>query len=56
MTYHGPALDPPLGRFGTKINANARGPEYSIPTKFSKYPSSDSVVKPYYVFPYKYMH
>ena len=32
------------------------GHEYFIPTKFGKYPSSDSVVKADYVFPYIYMH
>ena len=30
--------------------------EYFIPTMFGKYPSSDSVVKTDYVFPYIYMH
>ena len=32
------------------------GLEYFIPTKFGEYPSSDSVVKSDYVFPYIYMH
>ena len=45
MTYYGPALDPPLGGFGPKINTNVWSHEYFIPTKFGKYPSSDSVVK-----------
>ena len=38
MTYYGPALDPPLGGFGPKVNTNVRGHEYFIPTKFGKYP------------------
>ena len=37
-------------------NTNERGLEYFIPTKFGEYPSSDSVVKSDYVFPYIYMH
>ena len=45
MTYYSPALDPPLGGFGPKMNTNERGLEYFIPTKFGEYPSSDSVVK-----------
>ena len=56
LTYYGPALDPPLGGFGPKVNTNVRGHEYFIPTKFGEYPSSDSVVKADYVFPYIYMH
>ena len=56
MTYYGPALDPPLGGFGPKVNTNEWGHEYFIPTKFGKYPSSDSVVKADYVFLYIYMH
>ena len=35
---------------------NVRGHEYFIPTKFGKYPSSNSVVKADYVFQYIYMH
>ena len=56
VTYFGPALYPPLGGFGLKVNTNVWGHEYFIPTKFGKYPSSDSVVKADYVFPYIYMH
>ena len=44
-TYFGPALAPPLGGFGARVNTNVRGHEYFIPTKFGKYPSSNSVVK-----------
>ena len=56
MTYYGPVLDPPLGGFGTKVNTNVRGHEYFIPTKFGKYPSSDSVVKADSVFQYIYVY
>ena len=56
MTYYGPALDLPLGGFGPKVNKNERGLEYFIPTKFGEYPSSYSVVKSDYVFPYIYMY
>ena len=56
LTYYGLALDLPLGGFGPKVNTNERGLEYFIPTKFGEYPSSDSVVKSDYVFPYIYMH
>ena len=42
----------PLDGFGPKVNTNVRGHEYFIPTKFGEYPSSDSVVKADYVFPY----
>ena len=56
LTYYGPALDLPLGGFGPKVNTNERGLEYFIPTKFGEYPSSDSVVKSDYVFPYIYIH
>ena len=56
LKYYGPALDLPLGGFGPKVNTNERGLEYFIPTKFGEYPSSDSVVKSDYVFPYIYMH
>ena len=56
LTYYDPALDLPLVRFGPNVNTNVRGHEYFIPTKFGKYPSSDSVVKADYVFPYIYMH
>ena len=45
LTNYGPALDPPLGGFDPKVNTNVRCHEYFIPTKFGKYPSSDSVVK-----------
>ena len=44
------------GGLGPKVNTNVRGHEYFIPTKFGKYPSSDSVVKADSVFPYIYMH
>ena len=56
MTYFGPALDSLLGGFGPKVNTNVRGHEDFIPTKFAKYPSSDSVVKADSGFPYIYMH
>ena len=56
LTYYGPALDLSLGGFCPKVNTNERGLEYFIPTKFGEYPSSDSVVKSDYVFPYIYMH
>ena len=56
MTYFGPALDPPLGGIGPKVNTNVWGHEYFIPTKSGKYPLSDSVVKVDYVFLYIYMH
>ena len=56
MTYYGSALDPSLGGFGQKVNTNVWGHEYFTPTKFGEYPSSDSVVKADYVFPYIYMH
>ena len=56
LTYFGPALDLPLGGLGPKVNTNEWGPEYFIPTKFGEYPSSDSVDKSDYVFPYTYMH
>ena len=52
LTHHGPALDPPLGGSGPKVNTNVRAHDYFIPTKFCKYPSSDSVFKADYVFPY----
>ena len=38
--------------FGPKVNTNERDLEDFIPTKFGEYPSSDSVVKSEYVFPY----
>ena len=56
LTYFGPALDPPRGGFGPKVNTNVRGHDYFIPTKFGKNPFNDSVVKADYVFPYIYMH
>ena len=56
MTYYGPALDLPLVGFGPIVNTNKQGLEYFISTKFGEYPSSDSVVKSDYVFPYIYMH
>ena len=56
LTYHGPALDLPLGGFDPNVRTNVRGHEYFIPTKFCEYPSSDSVVKADSVFPYIYMH
>ena len=56
LTYYGPVLDPPLGGCGPKVNTNVWGHEYFIPTKFGEYPSSDSVVKADYGFPYIYMH
>ena len=56
LKYYGPALDLPLGGFGPKVKTNERGLEYLIPTKFGEYPSSDSVVKSDYVFPYIYIH
>ena len=56
ITYYGHALDLPLGGFCPKVNTNERGLEYFTPTKFGEYPSSDSVVKSDYVFPYIYMH
>ena len=56
MTYFGPALDPSLGEFVPKVITNVRGHEYFIPTKFVKYSSNDSMVKPDYVFPYINMH
>ena len=56
LRYYDPALDLPLGGFGPNVNTNEQGLEYSIPTKFGEYPSSDSVVKSDYVFPYIYMH
>ena len=46
----------PQGGFGPKVNTNEPSLEYFIPTKFGEYPSSDSVVKSDYVFPYIYMH
>ena len=55
-TYFGPTLDPPLGVFGPRVNKNVRGHEDFIPTKFGKYPSSNSVVKADYVFQHIYMH
>ena len=51
-----PALDPPLGGFGPRVNTNVRSHEYFIPTKFGKYPSSNSVVKADYMFQYIDMH
>ena len=56
VTYFGPALDTPLGGFGSNVNTNVRGHEYFIPTKFGKYPSNDSVLKADYVFPLIYMY
>ena len=50
------ALDPTLGGLDPKVDTNVRGYKYFIPTKLSKYPSSDSVVKADSVFPYMYMH
>ena len=44
MTYFGPALDPSLGGFGQKVITNEWSHEYFIPTKFGKYPSSDSII------------
>ena len=43
MTYFCPALDLPLGGYGRNTLTNVRA--MSIPTKFHKHPSSDSVVK-----------
>ena len=54
MTYFGIALDPPLGGFDPKVNKNVQDHEYYIPTKFGKYPSSESVVKADHVFLYIY--
>ena len=51
-----PALDPPLGGFGPNTLMHVWGHEYFIPTKFCKHPSSSSVVKADYVFPFIYMH
>ena len=52
-----PTLDLPLGGFGKKTTTTiVRDHGYFIPTKFRKYPSSDSLVKADYVFPYIYMH
>ena len=56
LTYFDPALDLTLAGFDKKINTNVWGHEYFNPTKFGKYPSSDSVVNADYVFPYIYMH
>ena len=44
------------GWFCPRVNTNVRGHEYFIPTKFGKYPSSNSVVKANYVFQYIDMH
>ena len=52
VTYFSPTLDPPLGGFSPKVNTNVRVHEYFIPAR----PSSDSVVKADYVFPYINMH
>ena len=56
VTYFCPALDPSLDRSGRKTKTLVRDHEYFIPTKFRKHPSSGSVVKADYVFPYIYMH
>ena len=56
VTYFGPALDPPLGGSGWKTITLVRDHEHFIPTKFRKHPSSGTVVKADYVFPYIYMH
>ena len=56
VTYFGPALDPPLGGSGWKTTTLVRDHEHFIPTKFRKHPSSGTVVKADYVFPYIYMH
>ena len=44
------------GQIDPKVNTNVLGHEYFITTKHGKYPSSDSVVKADYVFPYIYIH
>ena len=59
LTYHGPTLDPPLSRFGPKVNTNVQGVgghEYFIPNKFGKYQSSDYVVKIDSGFQYIYVY
>ena len=61
LTYYGPTLDPPLSGFGPydkSIQMCGGGGgvhEYFIPTKFGKYPSSDSVVKADSEFQYIYI-
>ena len=55
MTYFGPPGSTP-GQIWPKSQYKCAGHEYFIPTKFGKYPSSNSVVKADYVFPYIYMH
>ena len=50
------ALDPPLGEVCHKVYTQVRYDEYFIPTKFHKHPSSGSIVKADYVFPYIYMY
>ena len=47
-------FDPNLGY--VRKTTFVRDHEYFIPTKLCKYPSSGSVVKADYVFPYIYMH
>ena len=53
MAYFGPALDPPLDGSGRKTTTLVRDHEHFMPTKFRKHPSSGSVVKADYVFPYR---
>ena len=56
LTNYGPALDPPLADLAQKSIQMCGCHEYFIPTKFGKYPSSDSVVKADSVFQYLYMN
>ena len=45
MSYFFLALDCPMGGSSRKALTHVRGNEFFFPTKFRKYPSSDSVVK-----------
>ena len=54
MTNFGPALDLPLGGSGQNTFVHVRGLEYFIHTKFHQNPSSGSVAKADFVFPYIY--
>ena len=56
LTYLCLTLDPPLGGYGRNILMHVQGHENFIPIKFGKHPSSGSVVKADYVFPYIHKH
>ena len=56
LTYFCHTLDHALGGYGQNILMHVQGHEHFIPIKFCKHPSSGSVVRADYVFPYIHMH